>query len=386
MEVARKPRRPGVSERVRSLARARAEATQRRPRPARDAECEAPAFVPPGEFQDRVDPEHAAALDALLPVRAGGEPGAGKPTMRSRIADRAEAGRAVIERARERTRDVRERVAATAPSPASPHLALLRAPALPIATGVMPRDIRVATYNVHRWSGLNGRSAPDPARAAFVISELDADVIALQEVLRPFKGEDPLEMVSDALGLHLAFAVTRQHKRGQLGNAILSRFPIAGLSVLDISYSRIERRGALCARFAGLSDAPSLAVIATHLSLVDRTRHRQVQSLLEHPELATGAAVLLGDMNAWRKCKGSRALDETLERHHNRAWPASFPAPAPVLALDRIYARGADVSDVETHDSLASRRASDHLPVIARVSLKDERRDDDADEFAEASR
>jgi len=234
----------------------------------------------------------------------------------------------------------------------------------------MSREIRVATYNVHRWSGLNGRGAPDPARASFVISELDADVIALQEALRPFHGEDPLEMLSDALGLHLAFAVTRHHKRGQLGNAILSRYPIEGLSVLDISHSRIERRGALCAQFAAGAGLESVSVMATHLSLVDRTRRRQVQSLLEHPPLASGAAILLGDMNAWRRCKASRELDETLERHHNRAWPATFPAPRPVLSLDRIYARGASVVDVAAHDTPAARRASDHLPVVARVQLK----------------
>lgn len=234
----------------------------------------------------------------------------------------------------------------------------------------MTREIRVATYNVHRWSGLNGRKAPDPARAAFVISELDADVIALQEALRPFKGEDPLELLSDALGLHLAFAVTRQHKRGQLGNAILSRYPIEGLSVLDISHSRIERRGALCAQFNGHGDLARVSVIATHLSLVDRTRRRQVQSLLDHSEHTNGAAILLGDMNAWRR-KASRQLDETLERHHNRDWPASFPAPRPVLALDRVYARGASVVGVEIHDSPAARRASDHLPVVARIALKD---------------
>jgi len=235
---------------------------------------------------------------------------------------------------------------------------------------VMGTEIRVATYNVHRWSGLNGRKAPDGARAAAVISELDADVVALQEVLRPVRGEDPLELLAESLGFYLAFAVTRQHRRGQLGNAILSRFPIEGLSVLDLSHSRIERRGALCAQFtAGESDV-QVSVLATHLSLVDRTRHRQVQSLLEHPQFASGAAILLGDMNAWRRCKASRELDETLERHHNRAWPASFPAPRPVLALDRVYARGATVVEVKAHKSRAARRASDHLPVVAAVSLK----------------
>jgi endonuclease/exonuclease/phosphatase family metal-dependent hydrolase len=294
---------------------------------------------------------------------------------RRRIADGREAGREAIARAR---RSVGRRKA-PAPPPASPHLSLLRSPALPMPTEAMSREIRVATYNVHRWTGLNGRRAPDPARAAFVISELDADVVALQEVLRPFTGEDPLELLSDALGLHLAFAVTRQHRRGQLGNAILSRFPIEGLSVLDISHSRIERRGALCAQFSAVVEpsgdgngggSERIAVIATHLSLVDRTRHRQVQSLLEHPQLATGATVLLGDMNAWRRCKASRELDESLEQHHNRAWPATFPSPRPVLALDRVYARGASVVEVEAHDSAAARRASDHLPVVARVALE----------------
>lgn len=256
--------------------------------------------------------------------------------------------------------------------PFQAHLSLVRAPALPITPAVMDREIRVATYNVHRWTGLNGRRAPDPARACFVISELDADVIALQEVLRPSgdngdSSDDPLVDLCDALGYHLVFAVTREHRRGQLGNAILSRFPVAGTSVLDISHSRIESRGALAAQF---SDAEgSLAIVATHLSLVDRTRNRQVVSLLEHPQLNAGPAVLLGDMNAWRKCKATRSLDEALHEHNNLAWPASFPSAKPVLALDRIYTRGAKLLAVDAHDTAAARRASDHLPVIATVEL-----------------
>jgi endonuclease/exonuclease/phosphatase family metal-dependent hydrolase len=42
-----------------------------------------------------------------------------------------------------------------------------------------------------------------------------------------------------------------------------------------------------------------------------------------------------------------------------------------MLALDRIYARGADVQSVATHDTRAARRASDHLPVAAKVQVKD---------------
>jgi endonuclease/exonuclease/phosphatase family metal-dependent hydrolase len=247
----------------------------------------------------------------------------------------------------------------------------------------MEREVSVATYNVHRWTGLNGRAKPDPARAGFVISELGADVIALQEVVRPFSGTDPLRSLAEALGLHFVFAPTRVHKRGELGNAILSRFAIEGLSVLDISSSRMERRGALTAQFNGV--AGGLGVVATHLSLVDRTRHRQVEKLLDHPQFHSGPTVLLGDMNAWRRCKATRSLERNLRAHHNEAWPASFPAARPLLALDRIYARGATVCDIHIHDTLAARRASDHLPVLATLRITRSEAETEAETEADPS-
>lgn len=266
-----------------------------------------------------------------------------------------------------------ERRARRAPAPAThhldtPHLCLLRAPSVATATQPRGREITVATYNVHRWTGLNGRGPVDPARAAFVISEIDADVIALQEVMRPHHGEDPLVILSDAMRLHVAFAATRVHKRGEIGNAILSRWPIGAVSMLDLSFSRMESRVALSARLRFQHTA--LDIVSTHLALADRTRHRQVRALLEHPELRTGPTLLLGDMNAWRRCKATQKLNaEFDEVHNNRDWPASFPSAAPVFALDRVYSRGVEVTDVTTHMSRAAQRASDHLPVVAQVRL-----------------
>jgi endonuclease/exonuclease/phosphatase family metal-dependent hydrolase len=250
----------------------------------------------------------------------------------------------------------------------TPHLGLVRAPRITTNSGPMGRNISVATYNVHRWTGLNGRSRPNPSRAGVVISELRADVIALQEVLRPFQGEDPLEAIADALGMHVAFASTRLHRRGELGNAILSRWPMAGVSVVDLSYSRMERRLAMAAQFQ--FDGGVLDVVATHLALGDRTRHRQVRSLLDHPHFQYGPTLLLGDMNAWRQCKATRVLEEEL--HHNIAWPPSFPSTRPVLALDRIYSRGVEVLEIGAHRSAAARGASDHLPVVAQIELPKE--------------
>ena len=247
----------------------------------------------------------------------------------------------------------------------SPHLCLLRAPRYAAAVREIGDTICAATYNVHRWTGLNGRTRPDPARAGFVISELDADVIALQEVLRPHTGEDPLVALADALGLYVAFAATRVHKNGELGNAILSRWPLTGVLMLDLSYSRIEKRVAVAAQVQ--LNGVELDVIATHLALADRTRHTQVRSLLDHPQLRERPSVLMGDMNAWRKCKATRVLEHELESHHNLHWPASFPSARPVLALDRIYVQGVVIKEIRVHTSPAARRASDHLPVVAHI-------------------
>jgi endonuclease/exonuclease/phosphatase family metal-dependent hydrolase len=233
----------------------------------------------------------------------------------------------------------------------TPHLALLRSPPRARPERPLAGRIVVATYNVHRWTGLNGRSRPDPARAGFVISELDADLIALQEVLRPLRGEDPLARLADALGLHVTFATTRTHR----------------VSMLDLSIGRLEKRVAVAVQ---LRDGQGeLDVVSTHLALADRTRHRQVRSLLDHPRMRETPTILMGDMNAWRQCRATRTLDQELTSHHNAAWPASFPAAGPMLALDRIYTSGARIVGIDVHASRAARRASDHLPVVAQVEL-----------------
>jgi endonuclease/exonuclease/phosphatase family metal-dependent hydrolase len=112
-----------------------------------------------------------------------------------------------------------------------------------------------------------------------------------------------------------------------------------------------------------------LEVVATHLALADRTRHKQVRALLAHPQLGRGPTVLLGDMNAWRRCPATRALDAEPWMTAGIEFPMSFPAARPVLALDRIYTSGVDMIDISAYDSRAAQRASDHLPVVARIRL-----------------
>lgn len=261
-------------------------------------------------------------------------------------------------------------------TPVDPYLAeLLSAPGPAEVPPLGPR-LTVATYNVHRWAGVRGGRAYHPTRALDVLDEVRSDIIALQEVLRPYDADtDPLQLAAEQLGYHLAFVVTRLHKRGELGNAVLSRWPLSGALAINLSFGRLERRAALAVRVRG-SDERLLTVAATHLALVDRTRALQVRALLDHEHLTNGPAVLLGDMNAWRRTRASKNLDTAFAvRHHNANWPPSYPSVRPVLALDRLYARGARVLSLAAHDSIAARKGSDHLPVVAELELGDDHLD-----------
>ena len=254
----------------------------------------------------------------------------------------------------------------------TPYLAELAAPPGAPEPKRLADGFTIATFNVHRWAGVRGGKKYDPSRARDVLEEIDADVVALQEVLRPFDKPDPLRETARRLGMHLAFVVTRMHKRGELGNAVLSRWPLVGAEAIDLTFGRLERRAALAVQLRDREADPSLSIVSTHLAIVDRTRTRQVRALLEHPHFDGSPTILLGDMNAWRRNPASRGLDEYAERHHNASWPASWPSVRPVLALDRMYASGVELADLHAHETATSRQASDHLPVVARVRLAGE--------------
>ena len=103
------------------------------------------------------------------------------------------------------------------------------------------RTIRVATYNIHRCRGMDGRTLP--TRIADVIRTIDPDLIALQEVI----GAGPhtqghAEELGALLGMGWVMAPARQLRGHQFGNAVLSRLPITQHLEHDLSWKTCEER------------------------------------------------------------------------------------------------------------------------------------------------
>ncbi|TAK15129.1 MAG: hypothetical protein EPO35_08305, partial [Acidobacteria bacterium] len=86
-------------------------------------------------------------------------------------------------------------------------------------------DLRIVTYNVHRGRGMDRRTRPE--RIADVLADINADVIALQEVIGPGRvGPGHAEGLGAALGMGWVMAPARELRRHLFGNVVLSRHPI----------------------------------------------------------------------------------------------------------------------------------------------------------------
>lgn len=229
-------------------------------------------------------------------------------------------------------------------------------------------DLTVASYNIHKGVGTDRRR--NPQRIAAVIGEIGADILALQEVDMRFgnrSGLLDLEALRRELGL-IAVPVDSVHKaHGFHGNLLMVRNGLVQ-QVHHLSLPGLEPRGALISDLT-IAEQP-LRVVSTHLGLLPSSRKLQTRALLNKLSTLDGRpTLLLGDLNEWRN--DARSSLQPLNALF-RAVPGvrSFPARYPLFALDRIMTNAqAELHDLDVHDTPLARRASDHLPIKARLRL-----------------
>jgi endonuclease/exonuclease/phosphatase family metal-dependent hydrolase len=240
------------------------------------------------------------------------------------------------------------------------------------------RSLRVVTYNIHKCRGMDRRVRPD--RIAEVLGEVDADVIALQEVWSQANGrpeDDQAEFIARALGLDYRFGENRQLLGGAYGNVVLSRLPIIFARNYDLSQSGREERG--CLRADVQLNGQALHVYNVHLGTAFLERRHQARRLLDSQILTAEEVkhprVLLGDFNEWTRGLASHLLEEhfkcadiRLHLKRKRTYPGVFP----VLHLDHIYYDShLELLACTLHRSRMALVASDHLPIVADFRLRE---------------
>lgn len=206
----------------------------------------------------------------------------------------------------------------------------------------------------------------DPEGTAAVLLAAEPDVVTLVEVTAA---------LDDALTTALADDLPFHAVRGSVG--VWSRYPLTDVGAVDLRPPGVvaewERGLRVVVDRPDGVDPAVYAVHAPSVRLVPRggftsaTRDASLR-LLARALAADPAPVVVvgGDLNATLL---DRALDPVLAEVATPAgtFAATFPAAAPMVRIDHVLARGAEVTGVAP----LGRTGSDHLPVVAEITLEE---------------
>ena len=238
------------------------------------------------------------------------------------------------------------------------------------AAGEPGEEIGVTLYNIHMGFAPDGRMSL--GEIGDVIDGTDPDIVVLNEVDRGWMttgSREPLRMLQQRLDMPYAFAPAADEI---WGNAVFSRYPIT-----EISVERLPRGGDAMARsqlivVMEIEPDRRVALIATHLSDVDvqgDTRLPQARAIagtLARLQERGVPVIVAGDLNA-EPDAAELATFGDIARSAVPPTNPTFPSTAPEVQIDHILVtREFDVIGSDVPPT----RASDHLPVTARLVLR----------------
>jgi endonuclease/exonuclease/phosphatase family metal-dependent hydrolase len=229
-------------------------------------------------------------------------------------------------------------------------------------------QLTFASYNIHKAVGVDGRRSAD--RILAVLHELQADVVALQEVDRRFGERESVlpKALLEEMHWQVASVARRPRSIGWHGNALLVRRGIEIEAAEPLQLPTLEPRGAVSADL--LVDELPLRVVGMHLDLSGLRRREQIRAVLGHCARCETArpTVLMGDFNQWGLASG--ALGEFGGEWQALATGNSFPSRRPIAPLDRIvHSPHWTCREAGVHRSALASVASDHLPIRATLEL-----------------
>jgi endonuclease/exonuclease/phosphatase family metal-dependent hydrolase len=219
-----------------------------------------------------------------------------------------------------------------------------------------------------------------PQRIVEVLSEIDADIIALQEVLSIADGkpeDDQARFIAEQLKLSRTVGGTRRLHGGIYGNVVLSRWPMIATRNYDISVRGREQRGCVRADIE-IAKSSLVHIFNVHLGTAYLERRHQGRRLIDEAILnnheLSGPRLMLGDFNEWTRGLATRLLASHLVSADVRLHlPRSrtYPGVLPLLHLDHVYYEDSLVLEAMTlFRNRLSLLASDHLPLVADFQLR----------------
>lgn len=239
-------------------------------------------------------------------------------------------------------------------------------------------QFRIISYNIHKGiGGIDRRYRLQ--RIVETIEQYAPGIVLLQEVddgAPRSRCHRQVEMLAEALRFpHYAFQKNVRLKTGHYGNAMLSQFPLSGVSHIDLTVPMKKRRRALVAncRVHWQGHSRTITLANVHLGLSGIERKIQLRRLLSHHLLThhhhNSPILVGGDFNDVWGTLGKRVMQPAGYAQAGSTI-RTFPAKVPLRSLDRVFVRGS----LAVHHAFAghtrlARQASDHLPLVVDIEL-----------------
>lgn len=239
-------------------------------------------------------------------------------------------------------------------------------------------QLRLATYNIRKSVGLDWRR--DPGRIVTVLNEIDADVIAVQEIDKRFGGRENTlksEIIRNYTDYKFLPVAVRSQSAGWYGNNILVRRSIETANVQTQKLPSLEPRGAVAVDIESARDTKpdcSFRFICVHLAVMTHWRHKQIRHIAASmlKRMPGACTVIAGDFNEARS--NPDFYNEVLAGTSTIIEPGySFHSKWPRFAFDKFIMNGDHFTIRRSgiiHSSVA-RKASDHLPVWVDIEIPD---------------
>lgn len=237
--------------------------------------------------------------------------------------------------------------------------------------GIAVKSLRILAYNIKHGRGND--NVVDLSRAAAIINELKADLVALQEIdngTRRTDGVDQAKRLGELTGMHHAFGSFFDYDGGEYGMAILSRYPLK-----EVTNHRLpagsEPRTSLAVVVQPFADGPEVVFVGVHFYQTAEQRLAQAARLLEVLGDETRPVIVAGDFNSRPDSPVLElfATDWTIpdkgEDH------LTFSSDRPRIEIDYLMFRPREAFIVKQIDVLDEPVVSDHRPVLMDVTVQE---------------
>lgn len=238
---------------------------------------------------------------------------------------------------------------------------------------------RVMSYNIHHCNppSREKQGTIDVNAIAKAISLQHPDLVALQEVDVNTKRSGNINqavLLAQKLKMNFYFAKAIDHDGGDYGVAILSRFPLSEQKTYKLpknSSARAEQR-VLAIAMVEIAKGKFIRFASTHLDAEhsDENRVMQVKEIVRLTAGETLPLLIAGDLNAEPGSAPIKLFDAAFTRSCNNCG-FTIPVIDPKKTIDYIAFKKGNPFNAIYHEVVKEKYASDHLPILSVIDLKD---------------